>query len=366
MEDTVYDAWLEPCGAQYTWALAGVNILPPGLTLTDAGVISGKPKNTGVYPLTVTVSRTGTPASAQKDLRLIVSHKLEVTTDISRRQQQPVPDANFVADLHATGGIPPYAWQPEQGTDWPGELRLSRVTWATGPLNAGSRKFTVRCTDLDGSGYSACGTFFIKAHVPLRKRRQAAVAGPEVGALSTTTMLRPSLRTVLVHRSNYLIALGLGLPAFGAVMILLYGLAAPGSKLEHIGIAFLVSFTAFLVGVLGGFLLGIPRVVSSGQARQTAGMRYAPSTNLAEVSDWLTKLLLGAGLVQLTHLGAPIAALIDSIARGLSSQPAVPGSIASAQVMAGAILFGYTAVGLLDGYLTTTTWYQTWINRHAT
>jgi hypothetical protein len=214
-------------------------------------------------------------------------------------------------------------------------------------------------------GYSARGTFFIKARVPLRRRRQATGASAQVAGLSTATVLRSSWRTALVRRSNYLIVLGFGLPAFGLGMILLYALAAPGSGKEHIGIAFLVSFTAFLVGALGGFLLGIPRVVSSGEARRNANMRYAPSTNLAEVSDWLTKLLLGAGLVQLTRLGAPIGSLIDSIARGLSAQPAVHGSLESAQVMAGAILFGYTAVGLLDGYLTTTTWYQTWINRHA-
>jgi hypothetical protein len=36
------------------------------------------------------------------------------------------------------------------------------------------------------------------------------------------------------------------------------------------------------------------------------------------VSDWLTKLLLGAGLVQLTRLGAPISQLIDSVAAGLA------------------------------------------------
>ena len=42
-----------------------------------------------------------------------------------------------------------------------------------------------------------------------------------------------------------------------------------------------------------------------------------------------------------------------------------PKDTAAAQAMAGAILFGYTAIGLLDGYLMTTTWYQGWIIRHA-
>jgi hypothetical protein len=33
--------------------------------------------------------------------------------------------------------------------------------------------------------------------------------------------------------------------------------------------------------------------------------------------------------------------------------------------MAGAIVFGYAAIGLLDGYVLTTTWYQNWLTKHA-
>jgi hypothetical protein len=72
--------------------------------------------------------------------------------------------------------------------------------------------------------------------------------------------------------------------------------------------------------------------------------------------------LLGAGLVTLTHLGRPIGALIDNVAHGLATRPS---SLPGAQVMAGAILFGYTAIGLLDGYVITTTRYQNWMIRHS-
>lgn len=127
---------------------------------------------------------------------------------------------------------------------------------------------------------------------------------------------------------------------------------------------------AFLTGSLAGLILGIPRNVSSGevrfrnvadearqnQARQAnkighrqadeaaqlkadeaeqddaeAGKggwtaesqkRFAPSTNLAEISDWLTKLLLGAGLVELGRLGRPLTELINNVARGLGGPSA--------------------------------------------
>jgi hypothetical protein len=32
--------------------------------------------------------------------------------------------------------------------------------------------------------------------------------------------------------------------------------------------------------------------------------------------------------------------------------------VQTAKVMAGAIIFGYVIMGLLDGYIVTTTWYQ--------
>jgi len=121
----------------------------------------------------------------------------------------------------------------------------------------------------------------------------------------------------------------------------------------------LTAVAAFLSGCLIGFLFGIPRVVSSGQLRHDKKPQaYVPSTNLAEVSDWLTKLLLGAGLVQLTHLGGPIAHLVDTVAAGLTPAGAQPFPSSAAKVMAGAILFGYAAIGLLNAYVVTTVWYQ--------
>jgi hypothetical protein len=121
----------------------------------------------------------------------------------------------------------------------------------------------------------------------------------------------------------------------------------------------LTALAALLAGCFSGFLFGIPKIVSSGQLRQSKGSSaYTPSSNLAEVSDWLTKLLLGAGLVQLTHLGAPIAQFIDTVAGGLQAATPGAGPSETAKVMAGAILFGYVIIGFLDGYVVTTVWYQ--------
>jgi hypothetical protein len=54
-----------------------------------------------------------------------------------------------------------------------------------------------------------------------------------------------------------------------------------------------------VVGCFVGFMLGIPRAVSSGELRQNQSAAAAAGSsglgafsNLAEISDWLTKLVL--------------------------------------------------------------------------
>jgi hypothetical protein len=187
----------------------------------------------------------------------------------------------------------------------------------------------------------------------------------------------------------------IGMFALGAVLIILYVLSTAGPHLRYISVGLLTACAAFLIGALAGLVLAIPRIVSSGAYRYQASIRganqplnqeqdgpspsnaepdpaevtgeqgqhergapkFLPSTNLAEISDWLTKLLLGAGLVSLTKLGQPLSELIDNVARGLGGATASGGVTESAVVVAGAILITYVGLGFLGGYLTTAFWY---------
>jgi hypothetical protein len=183
-----------------------------------------------------------------------------------------------------------------------------------------------------------------------------------------------------------------GMFTLGAVLIILYVVSTAGPHLRYISVGLLTAFAAFLIGSLVGLVLGIPHVDSlrtsavgrnqlpsqepegPGQAGAPASSqinrpaaraiqaddatpRLLPNTNLAEISDWLTKLLLGAGLVSLTHLGKPLSELIDNVARGLGGATPAGGITESAVVVAGTILITYVALGFLGGYLTTTLWY---------
>src|SRR5215467_1406061 len=100
---------------------------------------------------------------------------------------------------------------------------------------------------------------------------------------------------------------------------------APGSHLSNF--LAVLSNSALLgaafasIGALLGFIFGIPRSpkvqaatqgatqppsTPSGSSTSTAAQpddnRFTPNTNLEEISDWLTKILVGAGLVQLAVL----------------------------------------------------------------
>jgi hypothetical protein len=186
-----------------------------------------------------------------------------------------------------------------------------------------------------------------------------------------------------------------GMFVLGAVLIILYVVSTVGPYLRYISVGLFTACAAFLIGSLVGLVLAIPRIVSSGAygyqtsiqrinrlsnkepdgpspadseaepvavtdergQEQREVPRLLPSTNLAEISDWLTKLLLGAGLVSLTRLGQPLGELIDNVARGLGGATPSGGVTESAVVIAGAILITYIILGFLGGYLTTAFWY---------
>lgn len=181
-----------------------------------------------------------------------------------------------------------------------------------------------------------------------------------------------------------LAAVAFGLMGLGLVCIAIYAFAMSGPHWQYLAVGVLTAVAVWVVGYLFGFLFGIPRIVSSGQLRLAtspdviahakaasqpaqaepvnASPHFVPSSNLAEVSDWLTKLLLGAGLVSLTKLGQPLGHLVNSIAAGL--QDANPPVVSGApQVMAASIIFCYITLGFLVGYILTSLWYSRILQR---
>lgn len=134
------------------------------------------------------------------------------------------------------------------------------------------------------------------------------------------------------------------------------------------GTGILFAGSAFIVGVLLGFLFGFPPA-PSGSSSQTAGQTSGgqsqnqslpvssgtagpqstsvfQNTNLQEISDWLTKVIVGASLVELTKLPPLVERFAQFMANGINPyDPSAP--------IALVVLSYFWSCGLLYGYLWT-------------
>jgi hypothetical protein len=111
-----------------------------------------------------------------------------------------------------------------------------------------------------------------------------------------------------------------------------------------LGTGLVTAGAALLAGVLLGFLFGLPRV-AVGAGKATDG-RLETNSNLDEVSDWLTKILVGLGLVQLGRISHAVGTIGHELAPGFGGTP-------GAKAFAVGLLI-YSAIdGFLIGYIWT-------------
>lgn len=136
----------------------------------------------------------------------------------------------------------------------------------------------------------------------------------------------------------------------GLLVILLFGLwpyHAEGFAVAGVGL--LLAGGVFFMGGFLGFLFAIPHSPAYSGA-ETPASQYQPNTNLEQISDWLTKILVGVGLTQLVQLPAALQYFGGSIAPSLGGAPY--GGIFSV-----AILIFFSVDGFLVGYLWTRKYY---------
>jgi hypothetical protein len=348
-----YTAALDASGGSgdYTWSVISL-AMPNGLALDGkTGAISGTPGRLAEGTASITVQVSDGSTTTKRTFPLQIAQALRISNQIE-------PSGSDTFKLNATGGVGAREWKMiSTAPDW---LSLDEsgtiLIYRDNLTHTETRLFTAMVSD--HQQHTDQAGFYVRARPAPRWRRVLHLTGPaRISRLDVDLRVKrrwPSL-SGLGHLTFWLGILALWVPLFGAAWIFVYALTTPGSHGTYLGVGMLTAIAALLIGCLIGFLFGIPRVVSSGQVRLGQSSEYAPSSNLSEVSDWLTKLLLGAGLVQLTHLGAPLAGLIDHVATALYVGSAYAGA---AKVTAGTIIFGYVAIGLLDGYVVTTMWYQ--------
>jgi hypothetical protein len=142
-----------------------------------------------------------------------------------------------------------------------------------------------------------------------------------------------------LESANWLIRL-VWVAAFGLGVIILYAIQYQHWALQRVAstasIGLITAGAAWLSGALLGFIFGLPHtregasVPTQGAGdRQTQASngaplpdrrrddRYQRSTSLEQVSDWLTKMIVGVGLTQLNRIPGKLYELATYIANGL-------------------------------------------------
>ncbi len=197
------------------------------------------------------------------------------------------------------------------------------------------------------------------------KWHTSAAAGKTGPAAHPAAQQGDSQRERDIRHVNRAVSWVLG---FSALVLLLVGW-----RTGAVGPVFLWALACLAGGGAVGFLFGIPRVtVAKGDTAATAppaqvragdagaapppglktgggsGGGLRANTNLEEVSDWLTKIIVGLGLVHLTELQGIVAAMAANAAAALVDTPT-----ATHVSLGTALIVGFAIQGFFLGYLYT-------------
>lgn len=119
--------------------------------------------------------------------------------------------------------------------------------------------------------------------------------------------------------------------------------------------AMLWAAACFMAGFLAGFLFGVPKVdgarAEDGRADGRRGrFSQLQNTNLEQISDWLTKIIVGVGLVELRTLPEHLKRAAGWVAQSLTGTSAAEPAAVS---FAGSLIVYFSTLGFLAGYLLT-------------
>ena len=148
----------------------------------------------------------------------------------------------------------------------------------------------------------------------------------------------------------------------GMLSVVVYATQVGGKEnfLAIVSTGILLAGSSIFVGGSLGFLFGIPRTLqqggeSPGTDVNSAGtdtrssvprIDYRVNTNLEQISDWLTKILIGVSLTQINDIRDGLRSLTAFAAQGLGTQ-------SQGQVFAFALLSYNVMLGFFFGYLWT-------------
>ena len=143
-----------------------------------------------------------------------------------------------------------------------------------------------------------------------------------------------------------------------------------GSVLRIEAVGLLIAGAGLAMGFLLGLIFAIPREASrdkgkldgSGDTDTTDDEhRLKQNSNLVDISDWLTKIVVGVGLVELKRTPAALWKMSVALSPGLRS-PGADGYANSSAVCCLAIILFFLAAGFLFGYIWTRIYFYSALN----
>jgi len=122
------------------------------------------------------------------------------------------------------------------------------------------------------------------------------------------------------------------------------------AALTVLGAGLFLAGAATVTGSLVGFMFGVPRYRRADREAQTADQgTTAPNTNLEQISDWLTKIIVGVGLTQIPQIGLFFQNLGEKWGTAFGPPPA-------GQLIAISITIHYLVMGFFQGFLLSSLW----------
>jgi len=153
---------LSATGGKPAYVFSNTTPLPPGLSISSGGLISGTPTQAGTYTTSLLVTDAN-HLSVGSSISFVITPGPSITA-----QTLPVviQNHNFSYSLTAAGGQPPYSWSIAKGAI-PGGLLLTSAGMLEGdPALAGNYSIDIKLTDAIGASVTNVFTFVVKAPPP--------------------------------------------------------------------------------------------------------------------------------------------------------------------------------------------------------
>lgn len=143
-----------------------------------------------------------------------------------------------------------------------------------------------------------------------------------------------------------------------ATLVVLFALLYQPSR-GAVSLVLIVGLGSLLSGWLLGFLFALPRSRTVAEASEQSSnptiATIRPNTNLEEVSDWLTKIIVAVTLVQLGKIPSAAEKLFVTVGDALGGRP-------SDTVFAGSLIVACAIAGFVLGWMVTRIFLGGWMN----